>query len=109
MAAYPVSSFIELMNSPHTFLRSISDMLQDEAANKNRLDSLYRSRVLSLSMVSVLSQDEKVRDEAFWTLANLVGADDRALRDFAVQHVREHNLAAAAARSSAASARMRSP
>lgn len=99
MAGYSVSSFIQLMNTPQNFLRTISDMLQDEAANKNRLDSLHRSRVLSLSMVSVLSHNEKVRDEAFWTLANLVGADDRGLRDFAIQHIRENNLAAAAARS----------
>lgn len=99
MAAYSMTSFVELMNSPKTFLRSISDMLQDETANKERLDSLHRSRVLSLSMVSVFSQDEKVRDEGFWTLANLIGADDRVLREFAVQHVREHNLAVAAARS----------
>ena len=99
MAAYSVSSFIELMNSPKNFLRTISDMLQDENANKERLDSLHRSRVLSLSMVSVFSQDEKVRDEALWALANLISSDDKALREFAIQHVREHNLAAAAARS----------
>lgn len=99
MAAYPVSSFIELMNNPKTFLRSISNMLQEEDKYKDQLNSLVRSRVLSLSMVSVFAQDEAVRDEALWALANLVVADDMTLRAFAVQHVREHNIAAAAAKS----------
>jgi hypothetical protein len=99
MAAYSMNSFVELMNTPATFLRTISNMLQDEEANKSPLDSLHRSRVLSLSMVSVFSKDEKVRDEALWMLANLVAADDPTLRAFAIQHVREHNMAAAAARS----------
>lgn len=99
MAAYPVSSFIELMNTPKKFLRSVSNMLQEEHKYSTQLNSLMRSRVLSLSTVSVFSQDEAVRDEAFWTLANLIGADDAALREFAIQHVREHNIAAAAARS----------
>jgi hypothetical protein len=99
MAAYSMNSFVELMNNPAGFLRTISDMLQDEEANKAQLDSLHRSRVLSLSMVSVFSNDEEVRDEALWTLANLVAAEDPTLRAFAIQHVREHNMAAAAARS----------
>jgi hypothetical protein len=99
MAAYSMNSFVELMNTPAPFLRTISDMLQDEEANKSQLDSLHRSRVLSLSMVSVFSKNEKVRDEALWMLANLVGANDSVLRSFAIQHVREHNMAAAAARS----------
>ena len=99
MTAYSVSSFIELMNSPKTFMRSISNMLQEETKYIGQLNILARSHVLSLSMVSVFSKDESVRDEALWTVANLIGADDTALRTFAIQHVREHNIVAAAAKS----------
>jgi hypothetical protein len=99
MANYSVSSFITLMNTPTDFLRSISNMLQDEKRYGAELTSLMRSHVLALALASVHSPVEAVRDEALWMAANLLGADDPALREFTIQRVNEQNIATVAARS----------
>lgn len=99
MAAYPVSCFIELMNSPKTFLRSITNMVFEEEIYIDKLQSLVRSHVLSLALASVHSQDESVRDEALWAAANLMAANNKELREFTAKCVVEQNIAAAAARS----------
>ena len=99
MSDSTTTSFIELMNTPKTFLRSVSNMLQEEDKHINTLKDLMRSNALAVSMPRVFSRKEVNRDEALWTIANLIVADDTELRTYSIQHVREKKIVDAAIKS----------